>query len=361
MLIKYIILILAIFVSWTNVQAQEVYEESPEIWRAKVVEIISDEARQLPGLPVEARVQELRAELLDGPQASETIILENDFSPLKVGDKFFLARVITVDGDELYHFREPDRRGILLFFALIFVAVVLFFGRWRGLRSLVALTGSFLILFYFLFPQLIAGVSPMLVSSLFAIAILIFAIYTTHGFNWESSAALFGTIVTVLITIVFANLAVSLTKLSGFSEEASVYLNIHTGGTLDFRGLLLGAIIIGVLGILDDVAITQAATVKELNIAAPHLSRKEVYRRALRVGQEHVGGMVNTLALAYAGVALPLLLFFYHAEASLLLLNREIFATEIIRTIVGSTSIILAVPITTLIATILLVARGEKK
>lgn len=340
-----------------NANGQELHQDLQGTWHAKVVHILSDEQKRLPGLDIDTRVQKIEAEILEGPQKGKIVTIENDFIPLDEGDKFFLNYLITINGNEMYGVQELDRRGALFFFIALFVLAVLIFGGLQGLRSLLTLAGSFLILFYFLFPRLLAGTSPVLVSTIFALGVLIFAIYLTHGLNKKSTAALLGTSITILLTILLADFAVKATKLSGFIEDSSIYLNLNTGGSLDFRGLLLGAIIIGVLGILDDVAITQAAAVKELYHTAPHLTRKEIYRKALNVGKEHVGALVNTLALAYAGAALPLLLLFYNAESSLLTINREIFAAEIIRTIVGSTAIILAVPITTAIATILLVKK----
>jgi uncharacterized membrane protein len=153
------------------------------------------------------------------------------------------------------------------------------------------------------------------------------------------------------LTGILAYLGVTLARLNGLASEEAFYLNLNTSGTLDFAGLLLGGIMIGVLGVLDDIAVTQAAVVSELYNSASHLSRKEIYKKALRVGKEHVGALVNTLALAYTGASLPLLLFFSMSDSSISsIINQEIFATEIIRTIVGSIGLILTVPITTFLA-----------
>ena len=153
------------------------------------------------------------------------------------------------------------------------------------------------------------------------------------------------------LTSVFAMIAVFVTDLSGFTDEATTYLNFNTQGTLDFTALLLGAIIIGVLGVLDDVAVTQAAVVTELYQSNKELSRVEVFKKAIRVGREHVSALVNTLVLAYTGASLPLLLHFYVAASDLgMTINTELFATEIIRTIVGSIGLVMAVPIVTLLA-----------
>ncbi len=185
--------------------------------------------------------------------------------------------------------------------------------------------------------------------------------YITHGFNRITHAAFLGTIVTVAFVGFLAYLGVTMGHLSGFASHEALYLDLQTGGLLDISGLLLAAIIVGILGVLDDVSITQAATVRELRKAAPQLSRLEIYRRALAVGKEHIVSLVNTIALAYAGAALPLLLLLSQREESLLyLMNLEIFATEIIRTLAGSIGLIAAVPITTALAVLLLNSRTKE-
>lgn len=345
------IIFISVFLFNTNpVLADELSQQTQGVWRAEVLEVVSEEKRHNEELNIDEDFQQLKVEILQGPEKGKVITIDNDFLPLKKGDKFFLNHTVNMNGEEMYIIQEPDRRFALFFFMGLFVLVVVYFGGMQGFRSLLSLGGSFLIIFYFLFPRLLGGSSPFLISSIFAILVLIFSIYITHGISRKSSAALVGTMITVVLAIVLANLAVKMTQLSGLVEEASVFLNLHTGGKLDFRGLLLGAIIIGVLGILDDIGITQASTVKELHHAAPDLSRKEIYKKVLGIGREHVSALVNTLALAYASAALPLLLLFYNSESLFLTINREIFAAEIIRTIVGSIAIILCVPITTAIA-----------
>jgi uncharacterized membrane protein len=161
--------------------------------------------------------------------------------------------------------------------------------------------------------------------------------------------------ISVFLTILLAMFAVASTSLSGFSDDASLYLNFNTGGTLNFAGLLLGAIIVGVLGVLDDIAITQAAVVTELFNSNKNMTRLEVYKRAIRVGREHVGALVNTLVLAYTGAALPMMLLVNLYQYDFFtIINLEVFATEIVRTIVGSIGLVLTVPIVTFMAVIYL-------
>ena len=210
---------------------------------------------------------------------------------------------------------------------------------------------SFVAILFILIPGILNGWNPLLASFLVAGGILFAAIFFTHGFNRESSVAFSGTMIAVVLSGLFAIFAVHITKLSGFAAEESVYLNFNTGGTLNFTALLLGAFIIGFLGVLDDIAITQAAVVTELYDTNPEISRIEVYKRAMRIGREHVGALVNTLVLAYTGASLPLILYFKLSPTGFgTTVNLEIFATEIVRIIVGSIGLILTVPIVTLLA-----------
>jgi uncharacterized membrane protein len=173
----------------------------------------------------------------------------------------------------------------------------------------------------------------------------------THGFRVKTTLALLGTFSAVIFTGIIAAVWTDVAHLTGLSDDASIYLNFSTKGTLDFGGLLLGSIVIGLLGILDDVAITQVSVVEQLRRANAALGVGELYRRALHVGRDHIGALVNTLAFAYIGVSLPLVLLMVSAGSSLTLsLNQEVVAVELIRILIGSIGLMLAVPLTTFIA-----------
>ena len=332
--------------------AQELIQDKVEIFRAKVVEVINQEKKEVPGTDVQSTYQTIKVLILDGNKKGENITIENDFIVLKKGDKFFLRHTVDgLDGKEMYSVRDVDRRGVVFGFVALFIAVVIIFSGKQGLRSILSLAGSFFVILYVLVPSLLNGYPPVLTSIIIAAVILFLAIFITHGFNRESTVAFSGTLIAVILTGALAYLGVGLARLSGFASDEAVFLNFNTLGTLDFAGLLLGGIMIGVLGVLDDIAITQSAVVSELYNSSPHLSKKEIYKKAIRIGREHVGALVNTLALAYTGASLPLLLLFSTSDSSVSsILNQEIFATEIIRTVVGSIGLILTVPITTLIA-----------
>jgi uncharacterized membrane protein len=332
--------------------AQEIIQDKTEVVKAQVLEILNQTEEDILDTGVESIFQTIKIKILEGDQSGEIVTIENDYIPLKDGQRFFLFHTIDgLDGRETYSVRDIDRRPVIIFFVALFVAVVLFFSGKQGLRSLIGLTGSFFVILYILIPSLLKGYPPIFTSVFVATIILFLAIYFTHGFNRVSTVAFTGTVLAVILTGVLAYIGVTLAQFTGIVSEEAFYLNLNTRGTLDLTGLLLGGIMIGVLGVLDDIAVTQAAVVRELYDSAPHLSGKKIYKKALGVGKEHVGALVNTLALAYTGASLPLLLLFSSGNSSMSsIINQEIFATEIIRTVVGSIGLILTVPITTFLA-----------
>lgn len=341
-----------LFLHTVPVSAQELIQDKVEIVKARVVEVVRQEKKEVPGTDVQSVYQTIKVEILEGDKEGEIITMENDFLVLEKGDGFFLRHTIDgMNGRESYFVRDLDRRGVMLAFIALFIAVVIIFSGKQGLRSILSLAGSFFVILYVLVPTLLKGYPPVPTSIAIAAVILFLAIFLTHGFNRESTVAFMGTVSAVILTGILAYLGVTLAHLTGFASDEAVYLNFNTSGTLDFAGLLLGGIMIGVLGVLDDIAITQSAVVSELYNSASHLPKKEIYKKAIRVGKEHVGALVNTLALAYTGASLPLLLLFSTSDSSMSsIINQEIFATEIIRTVVGSIGLILTVPITTLLA-----------
>lgn len=326
-----------------------------ELLRGKVVDVLIEEVREIPGTGTTQEYQKIQIEILEGERKGERVIIENDYRPLDEGDRFYLNTYTDIEGKEVFGVIGIDRMQSLLLLFTLFVGVVVLFGGWQGVRALLALGGSFFAIFYILMPGIIGGWNPLVVSIAVATGVLFAAIFFTHGFNRESAVAYAGTLTAVILTGFFALFAVGVTSLSGFAAEESVYLNFSTQGSLDFTALLLGAIIIGVLGVLDDVAVTQTAVVTELFNSNPDMTKRQVYARAIRVGREHVGALINTLVLAYTGASLPLLLFFYTSPAGFgASINSELFATEIVRTIVGSVGLILTVPIVTLLAVLFL-------
>ena len=332
------------------------------IVKARVVEVISSSEESTPGTSVKFPTQNLEAEITEGSNNGQTVVFDNDYVMLKVGDVFYLNYTVQPDGSLVYSVFEPDRVPVLMFFAILFVVLVLIFGGLQGLRGLLSLSGSLLIITFVLLPLILHGFSPLLVSIVVSSIIIIFGSYITHGFNKTTSSAVAGMIITVIITGIMAYFAVHLSQLTGVSGDESIYLNFNTKGGVDLVGLLMGGIMIGLLGILYDVSIGQSVAVDELHKIASHIGRWEIYKRAIRIGREHIGALVNTLAIAYVGASLPLLLLFYSgADASFtVIINREVFATEIIRILIGSIGLVLAVPITTLLSVIILMPKNKE-
>jgi len=331
--------------------AQTVHQEFQELVRAEVLEITDEYDRDIMGTNTTTTVQVLRIELIEGAKVGVVKILENDIMLLSVGDIIFVSRLESIDGTEYVTFKDVERRPQLLIISLILGALIVVFAGWQGVRAIGSLGLSVLAIILILVPALLAGYSPALVSLGIAAVILSVTLFFTHGFRPHVVIAYVGTLGAVAVTCLLAWWSVGFLRLSGFSSDASVYLNFSTGGTLDITGLLLGSIIIGLLGVLDDVSITQASVVQELRRANTDLSWQELYARAIRVGRDHVGSLVNTLALAYVGTALPLIMLYSQSEAPWLTsLNQEVIAAEILRIVIGSIGLILAVPLTTLAA-----------
>lgn len=332
-------------------QAQEVHQELQETVKAKVLEIVDQHERDIMGTDATTTVQTLRIELLTGQKQGEVAVLDNDLVILAVGDLIFVNRLVAIDGSEYFVFKDVVRQPQLIYLAILMVGVIILFAGWQGVRALFSLLLSIAAIIFLLVPALLAGYSPAWASLGIAAIILFVSFFLTHGLRPHVAIAFVGTMGAVVVTCVLAWFSVSWMRLTGFSSDASIYLNFSTGGQLDIAGLLLGSIIIGLLGVLDDVSITQASVVQELKSVNSNLGWLELYTRAIRVGRDHVGSLVNTLALAYVGAALPLVLLFARSEATLFdSINQEVIAAEILRIIVGSIGLVLAVPLTTAVA-----------
>jgi uncharacterized membrane protein len=324
-----------------------------ETMRAEVVEILSSEVRAVPGTDVTSVYQTLTAHIHDGSAALRVVTVENDYLALEVGDDFYVKRTENVfDGSVYYDVLEPYRLNALVLLFSLFLVVLGLFGGWQGVRGLLSLILSFVFIFVFLLPGIMAGYSPVWVAMGASSVIIVVGSYVTHGLTRTTTSAVLGMIVTIGISGMLATWAIASATLGGTVGDETFYLALNSKGSLDLGGILLGGMLIGLLGVLYDAAIGQAVAVEELFAVGGDVSEREVMKRALRIGKEHIGALVNTLAIAYTGAALPLILLYYSSsEASIwFTLNREIFSTEIVRILVGSIGLILAVPVTTWIA-----------
>jgi uncharacterized membrane protein len=292
------------------------------------------------------------ARIRTGPHRGETVDLpefggDGYASRLDPGDRIIVAYVGGDDPGAGWYFEDFARRQPMLLLAAVFAAAVLLLGRWRGVLSLLGLAFSLVLLVRFVLPSILEGHDPVTVAVVGSAAVMFVALYLTHGFNVRTTSAVAGTLASLLLIGILSNAFVGLTQLTGLGTEESGFLGA-LAADLDLHGLLLGGIVIGSLGVLDDVTVTQASAVWELSRANATYGFRQLYGAALRIGRDHIASTVNTLVLAYAGASLPLLVLFTLSNRPLGdVLTGELVAQEIVRTLVGSIGLVAAVPVTT--------------
>ena len=318
-----------------------------------------------PDFGTSVECQEVRFELTSGPNAGatgtfqmfpETQAATPTFGP---GDKIVVNEFELGDTGELAHtFADFQRsRPLLLLFAL-FVVVVVALGRMHGVRALAGLVVSGVVLLAYVFPALLDGKPPLPVALVGASVIAIAALYLAHGVTDTTTVALLGTFGALGITGLLAALFTSAANITGLASEDQIFLLVSAEG-IDVRGLVLAGVVLGSLGVLDDVTVTQVSAVARLREANPGYGVRELYSKGVRIGRDHIASVVNTLVLAYAGAALPLLLFYTNVGVGLSeSVTSEIIAVEVIRTLVGSIGLVAAVPITTALAAVVVTGTG---
>lgn len=335
------------------IQAQEA-----ATYHASVVEVL--EQKTSGNLQIGEMFQKLEMRVdSKGELYQQEIVIENTDSRItyQVGDQLVIYQV----GEQDFLIADQVRTRPLLWLFLLFVACVLLVSKWQGIGSLLGMAFSFLVIIYFILPRIATGSDPILIAILGALMIIPATFYPSHGFNRKTHISVFSTLIALLTTGFLAKFFINFAKLSGLSSEEAGFLQVLNPDVTSMQGLLLAGIIIGVLGVLDDVTVSQASIVAQLKSANPEFNVRELYTRAMKVGHDHIASMVNTLVLVYAGASLPLLLLFTDAAKPFVeLVNYEIIADEVVRTLVGSIGLILAVPITTLLAS-LFVGSGDNK
>jgi uncharacterized membrane protein len=290
----------------------------------------------------------------EGPDAGGTAAQEFVQTPsapdLAEGDRVLLARDPQAAPGFQYRFIDRDRGWLLLGLAAAFALAVVALGRLRGLTALLGLAVSIGVLMWFVLPAILDGRNPLAVALVGSAAIAFLALYLAHGFTTMTTVALLGTLGALALTAGLATLAVELAQLSGFASEEAVVVQIGAA-RIDLAGIILGGVVIGALGAIDDMTVTQASAVWELRAANPRGSRRSLVASGLRIGRNHVASTVNTLALAYAGASMPVLLLLILSRQPLAsVISGEVLATEVVRTLVGSIGLVAAVPLTTWLA-----------
>lgn len=343
-IVFFIGLVFFLFVLPLGVLAQEV-----QLQEGKIVEEFSEEQtsqgwQQTLGVLVEKGEEEGKKVKVTTGQGS---LSGRRFA---VGDRVVLAASVGPEGGKTYYIADYIRRLPLILLAAVFLILVLVIGGWRGTKGLLGLIISFAVILFLVLPFINQGRNPLLVSVFASVLLIPLLFFSAHGFSRKALAAALGTFLSLLIVIVLAQGFVKLAKISGLSSEEVGFLQANYPGKFDAQGLVLAGIIIGALGVLDDVTVSQASVVQKLRQTGD-LSGTKLFLESLSVGRDHIASMVNTLILVYVGASLPLLLLFLDNPQPLsIVLNYEIIAEEIIRTLTGSIGLMTAVPITTFLA-----------
>ena len=295
--------------------------------------------------------QDLLVEITEGSERKEINVL-NDYEPVAIGDKIFLSQ--SLFGDSEWSMANISRtRDLMILFAFFIILVILTSG-WKGFYSLVGLLFTFAVIFIFMLPQILKGVSPVFIGISGASLILIPTLYLSYGFNKKSVAAFLGIIIALIFVGFISNYFVNSLNFTG-ANEAFLYLNMASTNSINVMGLLIAGIIIAAVGVLDDVAAIQSSVVFSLARANKDLRGLKLFKEAMYVGKDHISAVVNTLVLAYTGASLPVILLLSIQKMPLdYLISLEIVAEEITRTLISSSGLLLAVPLTTIIATIMI-------
>ncbi len=353
-------ILLSITITLFNVYPAQA-QNKDKIFKARVIEILEEKEITLPD-GSKTKQQKIRLEGEEGEFKGKIVVFNGigDFEVInnkvyKKGDRVLVAENYTENDEVHYYIIDYVRTKKLFWLLLIFLFSLFLISNFKGLRSAVSLIISFFVITKYIIPKIMIGNSPLFVTFIGSFIILLIIIYFTEGINYRSHTAVISILISLLITIILSWFFVKAAKLTGISSEETAYLiNLGVGTKINFQGLLLAGIIIGTLGVLDDVVISQVAAVEQIIKANPSQNFKEIFKKAYEIGVSHISSMTNTLFLAYAGVSLPLLILFLSGQSAfsswLQIINNEIIATEIIRTLAGSTGLILSIPISTLLA-----------
>ena len=325
---------------------------------ARIVEVLEEGTTDFGSGP--QPFQRFRIEVLSGAYAGSRLTMDYglrqpraEASGLGEGDQVLVNIAPAPDGTLQVYFGDFVRTGALAWLGTAFVALTLVVSRGKGLRALVGMALSLLVILGIVLPQILAGGDPVLVSLTGSFALMTLTFYLIHGWTLKSHTAVLATLGALVVTGLLASGSVAAARLTGLGSEEAMFLTQFAGREVNVRGLLLGGILVGALGVLDDLTINQISAVFELRRANPTLGPKSLYQRAMVIGQDHIAATVNTLVLAYVGASLPLLLLFtLFQEPALAVLNREAIAEEVVRTLVGSIGLIAAVPLATILASL---------
>ena len=354
------VFLVGFFCLFSDVRAQESSPPPVTYSVGEVLEIV--EENKLPFEESIYYVQQLRVK---NTETNEEILITvgSEMQPLNESQRYQKGqKVVLADQGQETSVIDRDTRStvitdmyrlpILFWILLGFFVLVFLVSGVQGLLSIGGMVISLLVLSGYIVPSILAGSNPMLVSLFGATLIAGLTVYLSHGFKVQSHIALGSMLITLLLVTILSSLVVGVGHLTGLGTEEAAFLQLGETARINLSGLLLGGILLGALGVLDDITVSQVSVVFELKRANKKLSFADLYQRGMSVGRDHVASLVNTLMLAYAGANLPLFILFTISENTPLwvLFNSEFIAEEVVRTLVGSMGLVMAVPIATLVA-----------
>ncbi len=358
---RFLFVIIAILYSSSIGNFIHAAEDTPVTnnYKGKVIEIIEEKENYIEDMGITNYSQILNVEI-DKKSGSDVIEIrvggdfQNNSIKYKPGDKILVMETISqIDGKEevSYYISDFDRTPALLLLTIIFIVITLIIGKTSSLRAFGGLIITILCVFGVMIPLIISGKNPVIVTILVGIFLVPITFVITHGANKKTFIAILGTLVALLLSGVFATIFVKATYITGLGMEESFFIQTQSDVKINITDLIIGGIVISLLGVLDDVTITQASIVEQLRSTGSRLSSIQLYEKAMNVGKDHISSMINTLVLAYAGASIPLLLIFSLSNSDTsYVINLEIVSVEIVRTLVGSIGLLLAIPLTTLFA-----------
>ncbi len=327
-------------------------------YKAQVVKILDQGVDTSYGMT--SPYQKVQLKFLDGDMKGQEVTIDHgkgsslDKSQLvATGDTVLVVKTPSVDDTATYHITDQYRLDKIIPIILLFFLAIIVLSGWKGLGSIAGMVISLGVIVKYIVPQILAGQDPLFVSIVGCLVIMMTTVYLAHGFSRKTTIALISTFITLVATGLLSVLFVQMAHLTGLGSDDAALLRLGPTANINFRGLLLGGILIGALGVLDDVTTGLSASIFELDKANPRYKFWDIIRYGMVVGREHISSIVNTLVLAYAGASLPLFIIIVlnpqHYSASVML-NDGLIMEEVIRTLAGSMGLVLAVPLTTFLA-----------
>lgn len=340
---------------------EESQRDIPELenYRGKITRILETEDLENPTTGIQTMRQVLEIQVTQGPDRGFTFTAERHFNKanqeqaFRVGEQVLVQSFTNEEGQTRFTLIDRYRLGTIFWVIIVFVLMVLILSGLRGLSSFLAMILGLATLILFVVPNILAGQNILILTFFTSVGIMSITLFLAHGFLKRTAVALLGTVITIFLATFLAIFIVNITNLGGLgTDDAFQLMGNRVTGDLNLRGLLLSGIIIGMLGVLDDVTTAQAVAIEEISKANPQLDFKELFVRGFNIGREHIISMVNTLSFAYIGTSLPLVIvtIIFRHNNLWVILNSEVIAEEVVRTLVGSMSLLMAMPITTVLA-----------